>query len=419
MRNGLYTLTGSLIVLSACSSSGNVQCTDDANCNSFAGGTCLGNPATGNQWCTYPDGDCPSGTRWSDQDVGDGLGGRCVSDDVEPPPDAGPDGNDGGGEVDCLPRIAFHDGAYSFSPAVATREVYVSNLDGTGLVNLSNSLAYDDYNAAWAPDGVRIAFQSNRAGNYDIFIVRADGSGLRNLTEGSMANEESPVWSPDGSKLSYLRGLTPWVMTFDGLGPVQISNRAVAAPLTGPALAWSPDSTRLAYPSSAPNIPDLWVSTLIAGSQPANISNTPGDAEGPPSWAPNNRIVSDPSGDIFTMEGSGLGRTNLTNSQELDYSPVWSSSGDIFFSSNRQGNGAFSIWRVAGSGGTAVRITSNTLTSQGDFLGDVAKDGGRVAFERRTSDSQSQVGVIDANGTGEKLFSASSNAREPKLARCP
>lgn len=422
MHNAPYALASFLLFSWACSSSGNVQCTDDTNCNSSAGGACLGNPATGNQWCAYPDGDCPSGSRWSDQDVGDGLGGRCVSDDIEPLPDAGPDGNDGGGEVTCLPRIAFQDGQYSFAPAVATREVYVSNLDGTGLVNLSNSAAHDDHGAAWAPDGIRIAFASNRTGNYDIFIVRADGSGLRNLTAGSAVDEQRPVWSPDGTKLAYLKGLTPWVMTFDGLGPIQVSNRAVAVPLTGPAMAWSPDSTRLAYPSSAPNIPDLWVSTLVPGSQPANITNSPGEAEGTASWAPNNRIAFYlTGGEIFTIDGGGSNRTNITNSADLENSPIWSTSGDVFFPSLRSGSGAHSIWKMAGTGGVQTRVTSNALTMsvQGDFVTDVAKNGGSIAFVRVTSDSQAQVGVIGADGTNEKLFSATGNARAPSFAKCP
>jgi hypothetical protein len=191
--------------LFACQPNGTVQCADDTSCNAGGGGVCLGNPATGNQWCTYPDGLCPSGSRWSDQDVGDGLGGRCVSADVNPPVDAAPDGNGGtDGNISCMPKVAFHDGPYRFSPAVATREVYVSNLDGTGLVNLSNSANADDFHASWAPDGIHLAFQSNREGNYDIFVVRADGSGLRNLTKGSALPDERPAWSPDGQKIAFI-----------------------------------------------------------------------------------------------------------------------------------------------------------------------------------------------------------------------
>ena len=50
---------------------------------------CEVNPATGNQWCTYPDATCPSGRRWSDFDTGDGLSGLCVGGGTNP--DAGAD----------------------------------------------------------------------------------------------------------------------------------------------------------------------------------------------------------------------------------------------------------------------------------------------------------------------------------------
>jgi hypothetical protein len=44
---------------------------------------------SGHQWCAYPDPACPSGYRYSDQSVGDGLSGQCVADDGVP--DAGID----------------------------------------------------------------------------------------------------------------------------------------------------------------------------------------------------------------------------------------------------------------------------------------------------------------------------------------
>jgi Bacterial Ig-like domain len=62
----------------ACKPACTVQCLDDSNCDLAAGGACLANPTTRHRWCGYPATDCPSGVRWSDLDVGDGVSGRCV-----------------------------------------------------------------------------------------------------------------------------------------------------------------------------------------------------------------------------------------------------------------------------------------------------------------------------------------------------
>jgi formylglycine-generating enzyme len=73
-----------------CPSRLNVQCLEDTNCNLSFGGVCTAAP-TGNQWCAYPDPECPGGLRFSDVDVGDGVSGVCVGLIV----DAGVDGVDG------------------------------------------------------------------------------------------------------------------------------------------------------------------------------------------------------------------------------------------------------------------------------------------------------------------------------------
>lgn len=54
-----------------------VPCTQDSDCDLTTGGVCAP-AATGNMWCAFPDADCPSGLRYSDQGVGDDLGGTCI-----------------------------------------------------------------------------------------------------------------------------------------------------------------------------------------------------------------------------------------------------------------------------------------------------------------------------------------------------
>jgi TolB protein len=48
---------------------------------------------------------------------------------------------------------------------------------------------------SWSADSSRIAFQSNRDGNWEIYVMNADGSGQTNLTNSS-AMDISPAWRP-------------------------------------------------------------------------------------------------------------------------------------------------------------------------------------------------------------------------------
>lgn len=55
---------------------------------------------------------------------------------------------------------------------------------------------------AWSPDGIRIAFASNRHGNYDIYTVKRDGTVLQRMTQDSGDNQH-PHWSPDGKSIVF------------------------------------------------------------------------------------------------------------------------------------------------------------------------------------------------------------------------
>src|SRR6188768_2943127 len=72
-------------------------------------------------------------------------------------------------------------------------KIYLVNLDGTGLVRLTNNLALDA-NPAWSPDGRRIAFSSDRAGaGRDIYTMDADGSNVVRRTH--CGSSYGPAWS--------------------------------------------------------------------------------------------------------------------------------------------------------------------------------------------------------------------------------
>jgi Tol biopolymer transport system component len=74
------------------------------------------------------------------------------------------------------------------------REICVMNVDGSFVLNLTNNPA-NDYDPIWSKDGSRIAFVSGRDGNSEIYIINADGNGLMKLTD-DPAIDYLPVWSP-------------------------------------------------------------------------------------------------------------------------------------------------------------------------------------------------------------------------------
>jgi Tol biopolymer transport system component len=80
----------------------------------------------------------------------------------------------------------------SWCPGLWGYDVYVMNADGSGQQRLTRGASQPQ----WSPDGRKIAFVSQRAGNPDIYVMNADGSGQRNLTRATGNRESQPVWSP-------------------------------------------------------------------------------------------------------------------------------------------------------------------------------------------------------------------------------
>jgi serine/threonine protein kinase len=79
-------------------------------------------------------------------------------------------------------------------------DIVISRSDGSGEVRLTND-AFRDRVPRWSPDGNRIAFYSNRTGNYQVWMINRNGSDLQQVTNDPIAVNRS-VWSPDGKHLA-------------------------------------------------------------------------------------------------------------------------------------------------------------------------------------------------------------------------
>jgi len=90
--------------------------------------------------------------------------------------------------------------------------LYVYDLETETTIQITDG-DYDEYGAAWSPDGTMIAFTSNRTqdpdrnDNSDIWLVKSDVPADKQepiqLTT-NPGSDYSPIWHPDGERIAYM-----------------------------------------------------------------------------------------------------------------------------------------------------------------------------------------------------------------------
>ena len=113
-------------------------------------------------------------------------------------------------------------------------DIYVMDADGDNQQRITENPGADQY-PSWSPDGKRIVFSSSRDGHfrnkfgitYEIYMMDADGDNQQRITE-NRDSDGSPSWSPDGKRIAFTSdrdgNFEIYVMDADGGNQQRITN---------------------------------------------------------------------------------------------------------------------------------------------------------------------------------------------------
>ncbi len=197
------------------------------------------------------------------------------------------------------------------------RDIFLMNPDGSSVSNITNSPTDDSY-PTWSPDSLKIAYQSrtpraaeiglpNQWERWDIFIMDVDGANVRNLTNEADADDAQPAWSPNGRFVAYQSNRARIISdvgstdpTIDNNPEVYVLNTAGGQPIditnhtaNDSFPAWSPDGTQMAFVSDRDGNLEVYVMDVACIAEAKGCVNVParrltnaGEADVLPVWRP-------------------------------------------------------------------------------------------------------------------------------------
>jgi len=219
-------------------------------------------------------------------------------------------------------RLAFH------SDRSGNWDIYLTSEDGTLIAQLTTDPA-SDISAVWSPDGTKLAFVSNRDGNPEIYVMNADGSNQTRLTN-NQADDAAPAWSPDGNFIAFQSsrdGATEiYVMRADGSNQTRLTND----PAEDRFPTWSPDGQQIAFASTRRGNWDIYIMEANGSNVRRLVGNQGADKY--PRWSPDGKSIafeSDRDGDleIYIIDVDGTGLAQVTRNAVHDEYPSWSPDG--------------------------------------------------------------------------------------------
>jgi len=178
-----------------------------------------------------------------------------------------------------------------------TFQIYTINLDGSNLVQVTNETD-GACQPSWSPDGRRLVFTSpcraEQVARDDykgsaLFIINVDRTGLTPLPY-IVGGDFDPAWSPDGMQIafsSYRKGAIPnlYILNLSDMSVIRVSRPSSND--RNP--TWSPDGTRIAFENHNNGI--IMLVDPVENANPRPISKTDSTPDTHPTWSPDAGVI--------------------------------------------------------------------------------------------------------------------------------
>lgn len=282
-------------------------------------------------------------------------------------------------------------------------EIYIMKRDGSNPTNLTEDSAADGL-PTWSRQADAFAFASNREEEMlSIYRMRGDGSEQMILAESPPAAPLPMIWSPTGEWIGFGSGADVYLLDPDEGDLVQLTEH----PARDNFEAWSPDGQQVLFTSERDETLAIYV-TSVEGGEPTRLTDLE-SGSGSPDWSPDGTRIAFASNrngdvDIYVMDADGENTAPLTESEGFDGHPAWSPDGSrIAFLSRRDGNAEIYVMNSDGSEQTNLTNSPDSEESlQGDFFW--SPDGDQIMFHT-DRDGDVEVYVMDADGSNQTNLS--------------
>ncbi|CAN5688566.1 Tol-Pal system beta propeller repeat protein TolB [soil metagenome] len=175
--------------------------------------------------------------------------------------------------------------AYAHGDESGTNLWMVSASDDGAPRRLTPARSGDNTGPSFDPAGRRIVFTSGRAGQPDLYLMGADGTNAQPLTTSSLSRRSdngSPDWSPDGLRVAY-QSQVGGAFQIVSLALRDRSTKQHTSDGENEDPSWAPDSRHVVFSSTRTGARQLWVVDTQSG-RLRQLTRTAGARL--PDWSP-------------------------------------------------------------------------------------------------------------------------------------